>query len=90
MVEADTGGREQGEVPVRITLDLRPKDKEEPAPSTSGSDHFMLGYYFVPGWKKDHLIFLEAEVHFAAAENLRGVGIPRTAFCPLTGAAGGY
>lgn len=77
IVEADIGGRLQGEVSMRITPKLRPKYKGKPALSTSGSEHSMLWYHLVPGWKKDHLIFSEAKVHFAAAENFLGAWIPR-------------
>lgn len=75
MVEADIGERIQGEMSMKITLELRPKDEGEPVPSTSGSEHSILGYHLVPRWKKGHLIFLEAKVHFAAAKSFLGVWI---------------
>jgi len=55
IVEADIGGRLQGEVSMRITLELRPKYKGEPSPSTSGSEHSMLGIISFQGGKRTTL-----------------------------------
>lgn len=46
MVEVDIGERIQGEMSMKITLELRPKDEGEPVPSFLGV--WILGQHSVP------------------------------------------